>query len=172
MLLFSQPQFPHLQNEHNYDWSHFIEKIINLHQFLNSVYQSHYISLAHSIFHSSRWLFHSFISFVKNAAPFPSSTLSTVNLASYFAKKEKTMKKYQHPPTITYSLTNLCLCSCTLPSCLRVSMTSLLFTEASCFSAPDPSPPFLLKDIISDFSLLFCIIRYLFLSNPLELSHQ
>ena len=97
----------------------------------------------------------------------PSTLLPTL------LRKKITMKrKYQRPPTLTYSLTHLCLCSCTLPSCLGVSMTSLLFTEASYFCAPDPSPLFLLKDIISDFSLLFCIIRYLFLPNTLELSHQ
>lgn len=101
MLLFSLPKFFHLQNKHNYNGSHFLKKIIHLYRFPNFDYQSGYISLTHSVLHSSRWLLYSFIFL---------TTDSTVDLDFYFASKKRDIPASSHhhilPP-----LTCISVCS-------------------------------------------------------------
>ena len=167
---FSLPRFPQLQNEHNHDWSHFIEKVIHLYQFLIPVYQSCYISLARLVSHTSRWLFRSFISLVKHPTLSPSSTLTPLIFASYLAKNnEKKISAPSYHRVNSPSLVFVLLYFTVLH--LNVTEFCALHRGQLFHFCTRSLPSLLLKDI-SRFFLFFCIIMHLFLPYRLKHSHQ
>lgn len=139
MLLFSLPKFFHLQNKHNYVGSHFLKKIINLYWFPTNHATVLWLIQFYTLLDDYFILL------------FLSSTDSTVDLASYFAKKKRDISARSHHHIIT-PLT--CSPSMNEFSALNSGQLLHLWTRSIL------SPSF--KDITPDLSLLSYIIMYLF----------